>query len=168
MKELRQLEMYMQRTGQQLTLIVGIGVAFIIGLISGVLLRAELLTIADCIQAYSAIALTYFAFIQVSARRPVVFSWAEDWRDLYIENASDYPIFDIFFEYTDINEKYGVRSDKIKIIHSKKNRKIQLNEDFQGEPSMIVVTIEFRTEGMQGPIHKRRGEVLLREPGSLY
>lgn len=142
-----------------------IGISFLVGFCSGVFLRAELMTVSDCIQAYSAIALMYFAFIQVAARSPVVFAWAEDWRDLFIENASDYPIFDIVYEYTDIKQGFSVISSKIRIIHSKENRKIELHKDFQ-RFAIILVIIQFRTGGMEGPIHKRRDQVLLREPGS--
>ena len=168
MSQSRQVERFLQNTFRRFNVFMVIVFAFCIGILSGVLLKAELLTLTDLIQAYSAIALTYFAFIQVTARKPVVFAWAEDWMDLFIENASDYPIFDVNFEYTDINEEYGVKSDKIKIIHSKKNRKIQLHEDFQGKPSIMIITIEFRTGSMKGPIRRRKSEVLLREPGSLF
>lgn len=154
-------------TEYQVKYIIAIGISFLIGVISGALLRAELLTIPDCIQAYSAIALTYFAFIQVAARSPIVFAWAEDWRDLIIENASDYPIFNIVLEYEDIQQAFGVISSKIKIIYSKKNQKIGLHKDFQ-RFAIILVTIQFRTGGPNGLIHRRKNRILLREPGSPF
>lgn len=123
---------------------------------------------SDIIKAASAIALSYFAWVQVRRGRPIVFAWAEDWRDLYIENSSDYPIFDIRFSYTDVKEEFGLRSDKIKVIYAQKREKIALLPELQGKPSMIIVTIEFRTGDIQGPLHTVKNEVLLRKPGSLF
>jgi hypothetical protein len=167
-KILRDWEITMQKLFRNASTLIIIGIFFIIGLISGVVLKAEILSLSDLIQAFSALALTYFAFVQIAAREPIVFARAEDWTHLIIENASDYPIFDIWYDVMDATESFGLSSSKIKIIYSKKSEKVELSPDFQGVPSVVHVTIVFRTKDMEGPLHQRKNEVLLREPGSLF
>jgi len=148
---------------------------FIIGFVTGYLIRAKLLTISNTIQAASAVLLAYFTMQQVKinktqldltleALKPRVIVKCDDWRDIFIENAGSKPVFHVnfFAKRSQVDEKMA-KIGMTAVLRPEKPLKIEPPDDWKENLVVIDWILNFSTEPT-GKGQSTSGHFLLLKP----